>query len=291
MMQKKGASHADWAISLGIFLIYILSLFLIIQPGVEPIYREDTLLGIVEGAFMGGINTSITRSMFTINATTAQMDHFVGKKLFLVYSAAGLPFDFNDKDHYNLNSSHDKSLTSNFGETDGLYFKSTAINNGSHYRFWIDYSQDYTYDHIAEKYDGSLDDCISNRVGPFSPCTLRGGSAKNFTFTLGTTEVLKGLSESKIAELRTQCLSTSERAADRIRFKGIKESWNFPANKEFSIYYVKSSSPKYGINETIPICNITVPSNQTSVFAKETATWLLDADGNRQPVRVNIKVW
>jgi len=49
-MNKRG-SHADWAISMGIFLIYLLVLFIIIRPGIEPIHNENTLLDIAESKF------------------------------------------------------------------------------------------------------------------------------------------------------------------------------------------------------------------------------------------------
>ena len=46
-MSKKGSTHVDWAISMGIFLTYILTMFILIQPGIEPIQKNDQL---IEGA-------------------------------------------------------------------------------------------------------------------------------------------------------------------------------------------------------------------------------------------------
>ncbi|MFH1637687.1 MAG: hypothetical protein ABIB71_04665 [Candidatus Woesearchaeota archaeon] len=299
-MEKKGASHADWAISLGIFLIYILSLFLIIQPGVEPIYREDTLIKIVENAFMGEMNLTMTRTVFILNTTGQHMESFIGERLFLAYSGEGLPFDPNQKAQYNLNSSDGLSSSSNFGESaNELYFLSKWIENDDYYKFWIDYSQDYTYDNAAGNYDGSPDDCITNFLGGIGGCLARPAGAKNFTLTLGTTEVLKGLSKSKIDAFKDAsnkgCLSSAysgePKAAAKEGFKAIKEGWNFPVNKEFSISYVVGSSPIYSPEDIIPVCDISKPSNQTSAFVKEIGSWLVDEDGTKTPIRVNIKVW
>jgi len=45
---KKGASHVDWAISMGIFLVFIMLTFIFLRPGTEPVYKGDMLLKVVE---------------------------------------------------------------------------------------------------------------------------------------------------------------------------------------------------------------------------------------------------
>ena len=54
-IKKRGSTHVDWVMSIGIFLIYLLALFIIIKPGVREIYSEDTLLSIVENNVKGNI--------------------------------------------------------------------------------------------------------------------------------------------------------------------------------------------------------------------------------------------
>src|SRR3989338_2951521 len=61
-MKKRGSTHADWAISLGIFLVYTLSLFLLIQPGVEPVFRNENLVKIVEDSFVGDTRLVIEKT-------------------------------------------------------------------------------------------------------------------------------------------------------------------------------------------------------------------------------------
>ena len=48
---KKGSSHADWVISIGIFLISIIALFTFLQPGIEEIQRDDVMLDQVQTNF------------------------------------------------------------------------------------------------------------------------------------------------------------------------------------------------------------------------------------------------
>ena len=49
-MNKKG-SHVDWAISIGIFLVYLIGLFILLRPGVTPVHKPEGLLNILEDRF------------------------------------------------------------------------------------------------------------------------------------------------------------------------------------------------------------------------------------------------
>lgn len=49
---KKGLDYIDWSMSLGIFIIAVLALFIFLKPGVKPSYDGDNLLQIVESNFM-----------------------------------------------------------------------------------------------------------------------------------------------------------------------------------------------------------------------------------------------
>jgi hypothetical protein len=45
---KRGALHVDWVFSIGLFIVYLIILFLLIKPGVKPIYKSENLMYIVE---------------------------------------------------------------------------------------------------------------------------------------------------------------------------------------------------------------------------------------------------
>ena len=47
-MGKRGTSHIDWVISIGIFIVYVLLLLVWIKPGYEPVFEQDTLVSIVK---------------------------------------------------------------------------------------------------------------------------------------------------------------------------------------------------------------------------------------------------
>lgn len=48
---KKAATHIEWVISMGIFLIFIISLFIVLKPGYKQPFAGDTLLNILEDNF------------------------------------------------------------------------------------------------------------------------------------------------------------------------------------------------------------------------------------------------
>lgn len=49
-MNKKG-THVDWVISMGIFIVYIISLFILLRPGVTASYRPTNLLDNLQDNF------------------------------------------------------------------------------------------------------------------------------------------------------------------------------------------------------------------------------------------------
>jgi hypothetical protein len=48
---KKGDLHVDWVFSMGLFIVYLIILFLLIKPGIKPIYKSENLVYIVENNF------------------------------------------------------------------------------------------------------------------------------------------------------------------------------------------------------------------------------------------------
>ena len=47
-MDKRGASHIDWVISIGIFIVYVLLLLVWIKPGYEPVFEQEILVNIIK---------------------------------------------------------------------------------------------------------------------------------------------------------------------------------------------------------------------------------------------------
>ena len=71
-MQKKGATHTDWMISAGIFIIYVVALFVILKPGVIPIHKQDNLLQFLEQKVEEKTSTIIKELPFKITKCSGQ---------------------------------------------------------------------------------------------------------------------------------------------------------------------------------------------------------------------------
>lgn len=48
---KKGAMHVDWVFSIGLFIVYLIILFILIKPGIKPIHTSENLVYIIENNF------------------------------------------------------------------------------------------------------------------------------------------------------------------------------------------------------------------------------------------------
>lgn len=51
-MDKRGLSYVDWVISMGLFIIVVLAIFIFLKPGAQSVYNNDNLLDIAEVNFL-----------------------------------------------------------------------------------------------------------------------------------------------------------------------------------------------------------------------------------------------
>ncbi len=58
-MNKRGLGYVDWAISMGLFIIVVLAIFIFLKPGAKPVYDNESLLNIVENNFISENKWSI----------------------------------------------------------------------------------------------------------------------------------------------------------------------------------------------------------------------------------------
>lgn len=66
---RKGTSHVDWAISMGIFLVYVLLTFIFLKPASESVYSENTLLETVYTGLKGDASYTIKKGYLIITPT------------------------------------------------------------------------------------------------------------------------------------------------------------------------------------------------------------------------------
>ena len=69
-MDKRGVSHTDWAISMAIFIVYILLMIIFLKPGVAPIYKPEGLMQLVEENFFEETNWVVRETWLDIKKCT-----------------------------------------------------------------------------------------------------------------------------------------------------------------------------------------------------------------------------
>lgn len=273
---KKGATHADWAISLGLFLVYILTMFMILQPGVQPVYVEEQLLDVVKVGLDEKASFVLAKTPLIIDTSKGV---FEGEGDYTIEVTGTLPFEnggnkaavFTEDGEYIDESLIDK-------ESGKLSFVGHIVPGVN--RFWVyeirypeDGQEAYTYDNSFPV--PALEPKITDDKG-------------NFTYTFGSPEVLRGFD---MASLDENVFNHGILCENEEHYTTLKARFNFPENKEFTIYYVGKSTPRYAEEDVMDICDIAEPFEQASVFTQEWATNSLDKEGKMQPMRINIKVW
>ncbi|MEK6861417.1 MAG: hypothetical protein AABY07_05585, partial [Nanoarchaeota archaeon] len=127
---KKGAEHVDWAISIGIFILFLLSILVYIKPVYKPTYEAETLGEMVKNSFLSENNATIYKLPLKVSSCiTTGCDH--------------TKFNINDLKDNVLIMSNDVIITNyergtssiSFGTNDAVYWlyhsdSSELPNNG-----------------------------------------------------------------------------------------------------------------------------------------------------------------
>jgi len=253
MLGKKG-SHADWVISLGIFIVYLMTMFTIIKPGIEQPYRNEVLMDIVEKNFEDSIFYNITK--IPLYASISGNGD---------YLSVTLPYSFNFGDVKVVDSGGvEKYIT--------LTNRELAICNGfdaanGFYKYTIYYS--------VGKY--SPEECD---ISTLSEATV---SSKS----LGTIEFLTGIDEDLLDSFNENFCENKD------MYEDLKEEWKFPSVKDFKILVVKGEKydPNKIVNICNGDEKFAKPYKQADVFVKEKKSWILNSDGTKEPVILHYEVW
>ena len=256
-MQKKGASHADWAISLGIFLVYVLGLFIMIQPGVTPVFRNDNLMNIVRTSFMDN-QVIMTKTPIYISDVQSEED---GCTLYKYEINLDLK-----KGDYELIDREGKSI--NFQEIKNKI--SFDYNSKEDNIFYLLYSD---ADIFAEEHVTILKlDFGFVRIIP-KTCEV------DFEYSIGSEVSTKGFSKDVLRDL----------SCNQESYEKLKEKWNFPPNKDFMFMIYDGAGYMY--EAPTYECSVADVYEQADVFVDEFVIYVFENDGTLKPMRVNMRVW
>lgn len=262
-MNKKGLSYVDWIISLSLFIVTVLMIFAFLRPGIVPTFESKDLINIIETNFLEENSWEMVSIPLAIknlenSSYSIILEHLnpISEWNFIGYTSTQ---DLNSLHLEIINTSSQISITCKVG----YYNCKTEISSGSS---------------TPGIYTISIEKDVVNPEKVFKledSCSLT-GAPDSCDYVLGSKEIFNGLSEQRIYLL----------VEERISYTDLKEDWNFPDSRDFSIYLdymnstlLKVTSPEFE------------PSDQANVFVKVISMSILKQNGERKPARVNIRVW
>ncbi|MEK6934827.1 MAG: hypothetical protein AABW46_03035 [Nanoarchaeota archaeon] len=295
-MNRKGSEHVDWMLSMGIFLIAIITIFLLLKPGVQKEYKEVVLLDILEERFTDDFYWHVKRvPLFIdlcegwvegieevnpeINLNPLNFWRLGNTTLFYkeitdlgVIEISTVYEDEKDNIVCSLFSDDDTKLTS---DTCSGY--RCLINGNSNVR--LDFVFYFIYylvelevqDDELEVQDFKINDESSGNCD--TGCIYR----------IGAVEDLYGLNEEGtdfgFFEKKENHGEEKNYGIDMI-----KETWGFPESKDF---FIKADNP--GVLEFN--YETSVLDDTTNVFTRTFRTNIVDKYGNKVPVIIYLGVW
>lgn len=261
-MNKK-ASHVDWAISMGIFLVYIIGMFILLRPGVTPVHKPEGLLEILENKFNKEVMWEVreiplfvefcfgdTNNPATITVEDEGNNFKFGKVVCEKFSGGTCP------DPYNKEQSGGNRFSIECLGMDG------EKPNLGDVKFTLMY-------HLKTLGDKSAAPKLTSTE------SLCKDGIEDCEAFLGASTSKEGINSDWLNGLRIENKELKELIKDL----------DFPDEKEFSIYEVYSGQDPIFVN------GIKEKPQGVNVFTKEIKTNILETDGDLNPVTISLQVW
>ncbi len=277
---KKGVSHIDWIVSMGLFIIYVLVLFIFIRPGYQIINEGNILLKIVEDNFKEQAYwTMIKIPLFinTLNADSSCIDQNSGNYKTpqhcsgdICYVRVNFPYEdialnFNGLFIRDKNNNY---LQSDVSDTCGspnavcnLDFGAEGLTPGETESFIYTLFYNETID-----YSLSQDPIFKPEYKCNPPCNPMNGPLPCFTYIFGVSENIVGISENKLG--------------------GVDIAKDYPTVREANLKIFDKDG-----NEIKSLGTKTEPPININVYVRQWNDWILNINGTIKPVTVNIRGW
>ena len=196
----------DWAISMGLFIIYILSLIIFLRPGLEEVADRTILLDILEDGFKNCTKHEFEKTPIIVN--TSQISDKYALEINFVPK---FPFDGEETGFTMM----DKNLVQIPFKLNNkkINFNATIIGNDFKNLFWLVYKKDSGFNNIPPE---------------GNPININ--SDPNFHYVLGITEYLEGIDENILDDLETE--------------EGIRNLFNYPEQNGFLINITKDGTTR-----------------------------------------------
>ena len=257
---KKGLSYVDWSISIGLFIVYIITIFILLGPAFKQDYSTEYLNTIVQNGIEENISLELKRFPVFLRLDTIIPNNYQIGLNNIPEGIEGIDVEkigFYTEDH-SLEIISKKTYSNQpTVEIDIDYNLIGAIPIGpelSSAKLWLYLSTEkiFDFDHTPT------------------------GTALTSNNAFGVAETIKG-----IYEPRFRLFSQND-------YNTAKELINYPNQKDFAIEIYNETK----INET-PILNYTKasPTEKDEVNVLLWANWLIHNDTKRTPITILIKTW
>lgn len=249
-MFKRG-SQTEIIISFGIFIIFIILLFLVIKP-IKFDEEKNFLLKHLEVELVNELESDLISTSF-VNKTPLDKDTVDEKtcvKLLDIQEVQGLKVIVKNKNKIQIPAKHESGF---------LYVKSQK-NDGSHEDFF-----NFYYSEFLTEDKNVLTDC------------------EDFTnpdkYTLGLIKNLSFISYNKIQKLANEMENPAI-------YHAVKERLGVPDSNDFSFFLKNNSGEKLIITN-----NEKIPGSSVEVYTSEFPINYIDDNANINQGWINIQVW
>lgn len=256
---KKG-SYVDWAVSMGIFLIYLIGLFILLRPGVTPIYKPEGLLQIVENKFMENVSWVVREIPLFVEKCKFCNVQGKSNPSIVKVSDASWNFLFSK---YSCEKYDGSVCITPYNSEKPLYgsFTITCKNDDNNPNF-------EKYKFTLVYYPSKNKDAIANFK---LVCFPSADCCKAF---LGSSISKKGINPDWLAKLKSA----------KIPYEDLKKSWDFPVEMNFAVY-------TGGSEDTLEKLNGAEEPQGINLFIKQFKTQTIDKSGKITPITINLRAW
>jgi len=287
-MDKKGSEHIDWMISMGLFLLGVITIFLLLKPGIQKEHNEDFLLELLEEKFKEDFFWTVKNVPLSIGLCESYVDESKDPP-----AEVKPKIDLHSGPGWSLTQTHLFSKQESTGIVIDRGANKNPIWNG------ITCDNDIPSGFCNDKYechiikDSSDSDFIyyltyatENPVEFNIEDTTENCVIDHCDYRIGAVEDFYGLNDDgfNFKDFFDESKKTSDVGLSLYRRSKIKETWDFPENKEF---FIKSE------NKDILEFNYetTKPEERTSVYAKTFKTSIVNKYGEIIPITIYFGVW
>ena len=259
---KKGVSYIDIAISAGIFILYLLFVFVTLRPGIKEDVKGDYLIQIVENGFYQTAFINISKYPLFVD-----IENLWGPNLDGVIELSGFPFSWTENKTKILGKNNELKIFNITFDSQINKSNLTILDNSNNLKtgqnlFGLFHSENFNF--------------TPDFSSPGSGITPRIRNPTHLNFTVGVAERSFGIGNQTIFNLKD------------ITYDQTKSNINFPEEKEFFItIYDATNTDKalFGYGSSAQ------PDLEKFIFVLQWSDILIKDDGNSIPVIVNVRAW